>query len=173
LPLRRAIVRPRGNEFALERTQVLARPLEEIFDFFSHAENLALITPSWLAFEILEAPDRIDEGSCLRYRIRLLGVPVLWHTEIVAAWKPPRTFTDVQTAGPYALWEHTHRFTPVPGGTEVYDHVRYGVPGGPLAPLVQRLFVGPRLEEIFDYRSGRLAEIFRAGNSSANSVRSA
>ena len=39
-------------------------------------------------------------------------------------------------AGPYPLWEHAHRFRPVPGGTEVYDNVRYRVPGGPLAPLV-------------------------------------
>jgi ligand-binding SRPBCC domain-containing protein len=139
--------------------QLIPRPLEEVFDFFAEARNLALITPPWLGFEILEAPERIEEGARLRYRIRLLGVPVFWHTEIVSAWKPPRTFTDVQTAGPYPLWEHTHRFTPVVGGTEVYDHIRYRVPGGLLAPLVQRLFVGPRLEAIFDYRRERLAEL--------------
>ncbi len=45
------------------------------------------------------------------------------------------------------------------GGTEIYDHVRYRVPGGMLAPLVQRPFVGRWLDEIFDYRAARLEEI--------------
>lgn len=146
-------------EYALERTQVVPRPLEDVFAFFAEARNLEAITPAWLRFEILEAPDRIEEGSRLRYRLRLFGAPVLWHTEIVAAWKPPRTFTDVQRSGPYLLWEHTHRFSPVEEGTEIYDHVRYLLPGGPLAPLVQRLFVGRWLDEIFDYRRARLAEL--------------
>jgi hypothetical protein len=35
------------------------------------------------------------------------------------------------------------------------------VPGGPLAPLAQKLFVGGWLDEIFDYRAERLREILR------------
>lgn len=162
-----------SDDFALERTQLVPVGVEEAFAFFADARNLAEITPPWLRFEILEAPERLEEGSRMRYRLALFGVPILWHTEIVAAWKPPRTFTDVQLSGPYPLWEHTHRFTPVSGGTEVYDHVRYRVPGGPFAPLVQRLFVGRWLDEIFDYRAERLAEIFSAGSSSSNEARSA
>ena len=146
------------SEFALERTQVVGRPLEEVFSFFAEARNLEAITPPWLRFEIVEAPARIERGSLLRYRLRLLGVPVSWRTEI-AEWKPPRSFTDVQLSGPYRLWEHTHRFSPVAGGTEVYDHVRYGIPGGRLAPAIQRLFVAPRLDEIFDYRADRLSAL--------------
>ena len=159
-------------EDILERTQTVPRTVDEVFEFFIRPQNLELITPPWLRFEILAAPERLEQGSVLRYRLRLLGLPVLWDTEI-AVWKPPRTFADLQTSGPYRLWEHTHRFTPLSGGTEVYDHVRYRVPGGPLAPVVQRLFVAPRLDEIFDYRRERLAEIFRGGSSSSNVVRSA
>jgi ligand-binding SRPBCC domain-containing protein len=70
-----------------------------------------------------------------------------------------RSFGDEQISGPYPLWEHTHRFSPVDDGTEIYDHVRYRVPGGLLAPVVQRPFVGRWLDEIFDYRAERLREI--------------
>ncbi len=77
----------------------------------------------------------------------------------IADWRPPRTFTDVQLSGPYVLWEHTHRFARVAGGTEMHDHVRYRVPGGPLAPVVQRLAVGRWLDRIFDYRADRLHEL--------------
>lgn len=139
----------------LQRTQSVSRSLEETFAFFADPHNLQAITPPWLHFRILAAPDRLERGSLLRYRLRLYGVPVWWLTEIVT-WSPPRGFVDRQLRGPYLLWEHTHRFTPVAAGTEIYDNVRYRVPGGPLAPLrlVHRL-----VDEIFDYRAARLREL--------------
>jgi len=88
-------------------------------------------------------------------------VPVRWLTEI-RRWQPPRTFTDVQLTGPYATWEHTHRFTAVPTGTQVYDHVRYGIPLGPLGSAARRLKVRAWLDEIFDYRSRTLRELLDA-----------
>jgi ligand-binding SRPBCC domain-containing protein len=141
--------------FALDRTQLIPRPLEETFGFFADPWNLEAITPPWLRFRIVEAPDTVARGSVLRYRLRLFGVRIHWRTEI-SDWRPPRTFTDVQVSGPYPLWEHTHRFTRVGRVTEMHDHVRYRVPGGPLAPLVQRAAVGVWLERIFDYRADRL-----------------
>ena len=140
------------NTNSLERTQVVPLGLDETFAFFAEARNLQAITPPWLHFRILEAPDRLERGSRLRYRLRLYGLPVRWLTEITA-WHPPRGFTDLQLRGPYLLWEHTHRFAPAEGGTEIYDNVRYRVPGGPLAPM--RLVRG-LVEEIFDYRAAQL-----------------
>jgi len=145
-------------EFTLERSQVVAAGLEEAFAFFADPWNLEAITPPWLRFRIVEAPDRLERGSFLRYRLRLFGVPVRWRTEIVD-WRPPRSFTDLQLSGPYPLWEHTHRLSPVPGGTEIFDLVRYRLHGGPLAPLVRRLAVGGWLDEIFDYRAERMREL--------------
>ena len=149
-----------SREFSLERTQVVARALDDAFAFFADPRNLEAITPPWLRFRIVQAPAELRRGSLLRYRLRLFGVPIRWKTEI-ALWRPPRSFTDVQLAGPYPLWEHTHRLRAVPSGTEIYDHVRYRLPGGPLAPLVQRLFVRRWLDEIFDYRARRLRELLR------------
>jgi ligand-binding SRPBCC domain-containing protein len=146
---------PAPGDHELRRTQVVPLPPDRVFDFFGDPRNLEAITPPWLRFEILDAPETLAKGSLLRYRLRLLGVPFGWQTEITA-WQAPRTFTDTQLAGPYRLWVHTHRFTPVPGGTEIFDHVRYRVPGG---TLVHRVFVEPRLDEIFSFRSLRLGEL--------------
>ena len=146
------------REYELERTHVLPRPPAEVFAFFSDARNLEAITPAWLHFRIVEAPERLERGSLLRYRLRLFGMPVPWRTAITT-WDPPRAFTDVQLSGPYRLWEHTHRFSPTPRGTEIYDHVRYSIPGGPLASLVQHAFVARRLDEIFDYRADRVSTL--------------
>jgi ligand-binding SRPBCC domain-containing protein len=154
------------DEYELERTQRSERPPDEVFAFFADPENLERITPPWLRFRIVEAPQELERGSLLRYRLRLFGVPIGWRTEI-AQWVPPRAFTDVQLAGPYPLWVHTHRFAPVEDGTEVYDHVRYRVPRGPLAPLVQRRLFAPWLDAIFAYRHRRLAELLGASDDTA------
>ena len=97
-------------------------------------------------------------GSRLRYRLRLFGIPVGWRIEIVE-WSPPRGFTDVQRRGPFALWEHTHRLTPVDGGTEIHDRVRYRLFFGPLGALVRRLLVRRWVDGIFDYRAEALVPL--------------
>jgi ligand-binding SRPBCC domain-containing protein len=145
-------------DYILERTQQLPVPIEEAFEFFAEAKNLEEITPPWLHFEVLQAPGALRHEALIHYRLELFRVPIHWLTRI-AAWQPPRSFEDEQLVGPYPLWEHTHRFTPVDGGTEIYDHVRYRVPGGPLGPLVEKVLVRRWLDDIFDFRARKLAEI--------------
>ena len=148
-------------EYVLERTQVVPVPIEEAFAFFGDARNLEQITPPWLRFRIVEAPDELAVGARLRYRLTLFGIPIRWRTEIVE-WSPPRGFVDVQRRGPFRLWEHTHRLRAVPGGTEIYDHVRYGLFFGPLGRLLQRLLVRGWVEGIFDYRAENVSDLIVA-----------
>jgi ligand-binding SRPBCC domain-containing protein len=140
--------------FHLERTQVVAAPLDEAWRFYCEPRNLEAVTPPWLRFRIVEMPEQLEQGALIRYRLQLYGVPIRWLTEI-RRWQPPRSFVDVQLRGPYLLWEHTHRLTAVDGGTEIHDHVRYQVPGGrPVDLVVRRL-----LARIFDYRAERTASL--------------
>jgi ligand-binding SRPBCC domain-containing protein len=140
--------------YHLERTQVVGASIEDAWRFYADPANLQAITPPWLRFRIDSTPGELGAGALLRYRLRLFGVPIRW-TTLIERWQPPRSFVDVQLSGPYLLWEHTHRLTPVGGGTEIHDHVRYRVPGGALAlPVVRRL-----LAAIFDYRAARTAEL--------------
>lgn len=126
--------------------------LDEAFAFFADAWNLEAITPPWLHFRIVNAPRVLERGSLLDYRLRLFGVPIRWRTEIVE-WRPPFGFTDVQVEGPYRRWEHTHRLSRVPRGTEIYDHVVYRLPYEPIAALLAPVTVRPWLRAIFDYRA--------------------
>jgi ligand-binding SRPBCC domain-containing protein len=135
----------------------LARPRQQVFEFFADPRNLERITPPWLGFEILTPAEiKIGTGTLLDYRLRLRGIPLRWQSEI-AAWEPPRRFVDRQLKGPYSLWVHEHRFDERDGGTVVGDRVEYAVPGG---RLVQRFLVAPDLHKIFYYRHKALAEIF-------------
>ena len=153
-----------SREYVLERTQVVDAPLDEAFAFFSDAHNLERITPPWLRFRIVEAPDELSRGARLRYRLHLFGVPIRWRTEIVE-WDPPHGFVDVQRRGPFRFWEHTHRLRAVTGGTEISDRIRYRLFFGPLGALVQRLLVGGWVEGIFDYRAQRVPELLTAAPS--------
>jgi uncharacterized protein (TIGR01777 family) len=140
----------------LESSQWIAHPPEDVFPFFASANNLDLLTPKWLQFEIRNPNVEMRPGALINYRLRLHGVPLCWQSEIVD-WEPPYRFVDVQRRGPYGLWIHEHRFEPRDGGTLVSDRVRYTVPGG---TLVRKLFVEPDLSRIFSYRRARLEEHF-------------
>lgn len=142
----------------LERRQVVARRLDEVFAFFAEPRNLALITPAWLAFRMIDDdPGDMAEGLRLRYRIRPLGVSQRWVSEITR-WDPPRSFVDEQVRGPYARWHHEHVFTAVAGGTEVVDRVTYALPLGILGGMAHALLVRRQLRAIFDYREEAIRE---------------
>jgi ligand-binding SRPBCC domain-containing protein len=149
------------TDHVLERTQVVPVAIEDAFAFFADARNLERITPPWLRFRIVEAPEELAAGASLRYRLTLFGIPIRWRTEIVA-WNPPRGFVDVQRRGPFLLWEHSHRLTAVEGGTEIYDHVRYRLFLGPVGGVVRRLLVRGWVEGIFDYRAREVPGLLTA-----------
>ena len=106
----------------------LARPIKEVFAFFSDAANLDSITPPWLSFRtVTRQPVEMQAGAVIDYKLRVRGFPIRWRSEITA-WEPPHRFVDEQTRGPYRLWIHEHKFEPRNGGTLVCDDVRYAVP---------------------------------------------
>ncbi|HUX06677.1 MAG TPA: SRPBCC family protein [Acidobacteriota bacterium] len=138
----------------------LAEPREKVFEFFSKAENLDLLTPPWLNFRfITPLPIEMRAGAIIEYKLRLYGVPVRWKTEITK-WQPPLQFEDTQARGPFKFWVHRHSFEEKDGGTLMRDRVEYAVPGWILEPLVHGLFVRRSVERIFEFRRRRLSEIF-------------
>jgi NADH dehydrogenase len=144
----------------LHASQLVARPIDEVFAFFSRPENLARITPPGMGFHRLSDATDMRAGLEIDYRIRpLLGIPMRWRTRI-DAYAPPTDFSDVQLRGPYRRWEHRHTFRSVPGGTLIEDDVTYELPLGPLGALAHRLVVRGQLLEIFRHRARTIAAIF-------------
>jgi ligand-binding SRPBCC domain-containing protein len=142
-----------------ETEQWLARPIAEVFAFFSDATNLDAITPPWLQFHVVTpAPIVACRGTLIDYRLRVHGVPMRWQSEITS-WDPPHGFVDEQRRGPYRRWVHRHQFEELDGGTWIRDHVEYAVPGFVAEPLLHRWFVRPDLDAIFAYRQQKLLEL--------------
>jgi hypothetical protein len=152
------------GEHIFEQEQVIDAPIEEVFAPFADAGNLQAITPPWLHFRIIsELPIEMRKGARIEYWLRLHGVPVRWRT-VIEQWDPPHRFVDRQVRGPYALWEHTHTFEEVEGGTLVRDTVRYRVGKGPFGEVAHRLFVRRDLERIFAYRREAVLRIVGTGD---------
>jgi ligand-binding SRPBCC domain-containing protein len=137
----------------LERSQRVRVSIDQVFAFFSQAENLEKVTPPWLHFQLLTpTPVEMRAGTLLDYRLRLHQVPVRWRTRI-EVWEPPTNFRDIQLRGPYALWDHSHSFERDGDGAVImHDRVRYAMPLGALGQLAHAAFVKRDLERIFDYR---------------------
>ena len=135
----------------------LARPIKEVFAFFSDAANLDSITPPWLSFRTVTwQPIEMHAGAVIDYKLRVRSFPIRWRSEITE-WEPPYHFVDEQIRGPYRLWIHTHKFELRNGGTFVCDDVRYAVP---FDWLLHKFVVRPDVERIFAYRADCLRRRF-------------
>jgi len=130
---------------------VLDTPIDEIFRFFSQAENLGLMTPAAMRFELQGKPSALAQGATIEYRLRVARIPIRWRTRI-AAWEPQRRFVDLQEFGPYRCWWHEHTFQAKGSQTVMEDHVRYAPPFGALGRLANSLFIAPMLQKVFHYR---------------------
>jgi ligand-binding SRPBCC domain-containing protein len=140
--------------------QWVDRPLEEVFAFFSDANNLEAITPRQLNFRILTpGPIRLEAGARIDYQLTLYGVPVKWAT-LIERWEPPHEFVDVQLRGPYRVWRHTHRFLAEAKGTRMIDDVAYELPLGPLGRMVEALWARREVARIFAHRTEVIARRF-------------
>jgi len=156
--------------FRLERVQIVPHDLPTVFGFFKDPRNLETITPPWLNFRILRATDEeVRQGTRIAYRLRWRLFPLRWESRI-AEYEENRRFADEMLRGPYRRWYHRHLFRAVPAGTEIRDEVEYVLPLGPLGRLAHAVTVRRQLRTIFDYRQGRIAELFGPGGPSAAGV---
>lgn len=148
-----------ASAYVLDRTQVVRRPIGEVFAFFADARNLERITPAFLRFRIASpGPIEMKRGALIEYRLGLHGISFGWLTRI-EVWEPGRRFVDVQIRGPYRRWEHTHSFDAIADGTRVHDRVEYELPFGAVGGIAHRIYVARALDRIFAYRAAQIAEL--------------
>jgi len=146
----------------LEYKQFINKNIEEVFNFFSNPENLSLITPKKLNFNILTpSPIEMKDGQLIDYTIKLLGKKIRWRT-MITVYEPPNLFIDQQLLGPYSLWHHKHVFKEVKNGVEIIDTIHYVVPFGIIGNIVNYFFIHRDLKNIFKYRKEVIEQYFKS-----------
>ncbi len=145
----------------LIREQIVPAALNQVWAYFSTPRNLNEITPPDMVFEIIHGGEgEMVAGQLIEYRVQFM--PLLksrWLTEI-AHVQEQAYFVDEQRLGPYRFWYHEHHFAAVDGGTRIRDQVTYALPLGLLGDFVHALWVGPRIESIFNYRQEIISQLF-------------
>ncbi len=124
---------------------------EIAFEWHARPGAFERLSPPWRWVEIVGNRGGIETGARLDLLMKVGPFRRHWiaeHTEHV----PGRLFRDVQRRGPFAHWQHTHRFEPDGRGAWLVDQVEYAVPGGALGKLCAGSFVRRELERLFRYR---------------------
>lgn len=125
--------------------------------FFTDVQNLESITPGWMSFfMVMPKPIEMCVGALIDYKLRVLGIPLRWRSEITA-WQPPFRFVDEQRRELYCQWIHEQTFEAHKDGTICRDSIRYAVLGG---RIIERLFVRNDVKTILDFPQKKLGEIF-------------
>ena len=147
--------------YTLHKKQNLPITIEEAWNFLSDPKNLKTITPEYMGFNIISGADKpMFAGQIIQYIVTpVLGIKTKWVTEITHS-VDKQYFVDEQRFGPYALWHHKHFINAIDGGVEMEDIIDYKVPFGFLGQIVHPILVKPKLEEIFNYRTKKLEELF-------------
>ena len=148
--------------YQLLKTLPIPSEMDTIWNFISRPENLKLITPRQMGFEIVtpELPETMYPGMIIEYRVSpIQGFRQRWVTEI-SYIREGQYFVDEQRVGPYALWHHEHFIEPIKGGVLMKDIVSYKMPFGPIGILAHTLFVRRKLEAIFEYRKEAMESRF-------------
>jgi len=149
-----------------ERSVHVRAPFEDVWDFHATVDGLEALTPNWLHLEIEDVrgpegdpdPDEMEPGSTVVASLQPFGVGPRQRTRtrIVERERSDGEgyFVDEMAGGPFARWQHTHRFEAVVGGTRVTDHVSYDLAGGGLGRAASPLAV-VGFEPMFRYRHRR------------------
>lgn len=123
----------------------------EAFAWHARPGAFDRLTPPWLETEIVQDSNGIAPGSRLIFRVRRGPLWVRWVAEHRDTIEGER-FTDVQISGPFAHWQHLHRFAPIASGSRLEDRIHYALPLGALSHRLLGHFLQADLERMFRYR---------------------
>ncbi|OGR98027.1 MAG: hypothetical protein A2V88_03520 [Elusimicrobia bacterium RBG_16_66_12] len=137
---------------ALDWITHVPAPVDAVARFHAAPRVIRRLTP-FVVPMTMRRMDPLGEGSISEFTLWFGPIPVRW-TALHVDVDPQAGFTDIQTAGPFPLWKHAHRFQPTPdGGTHIVEHVDYRHGTGWTGQLTRLLFSRPMLLLLFSYRS--------------------
>jgi uncharacterized protein len=134
------------------RSVRIERPVAEVFAWHERPGALARLTPPWERVEVTSHVGGIRDGARVSLRTKVGPLWIRWeiiHRDFVAG----RQFRDVLQRGPFAKWEHLHRFEPAGDGACVLtDEIHYRLPLAGVGRWFGGAFTRRKLARLFAYR---------------------
>jgi uncharacterized protein len=144
---------------------------ERVFRWHAEPGALARLTPPWEKIEVVEPAPGIRNGDRGVLRVHLGPIPMLWKFEH-CDYQEGRQFRDVQTAGPFRRWEHTHLFIQQGvNACRLEDRIRYELPFGPLGIFFGGRLIRAKLARTCAYRHRVTQEAMRPNDEKTAAIR--
>jgi uncharacterized protein (TIGR01777 family) len=138
-------------------------PVGELFAYHARRGAFERLAPPWQRLRMLEQEGGMKDGGRVVFKVYAGPVGKRWVAEM-GGYVEDRQFVDRQVEGPFASWEHTHRFLPGADDatSELLDHIEYSLPAGLLTDPVGVRVARKQLERLFHFRHARtLADLER------------
>jgi uncharacterized protein (TIGR01777 family) len=126
----------------------------KVFAWHERPGAFARLAPPWQKLELLASSGGIRDGATVSLRTKIGPVWVRWDVEHKDYVEGAR-FRDVQTSGPFAAWEHEHRFEAAENDERacvLTDAITYRLPFGVLGQVFGGPFARAELTRLFAYR---------------------
>jgi ligand-binding SRPBCC domain-containing protein len=140
-------------------TLEIARPLPDMFAYFTRPRHLLQFTPPELNLELLSAPDILAMGAQMVWKGRRWGVSQQI-TQEVSGFQSEKLIVVQQKKGPFGQWIQAHHFESTDGGTRIVEKIDYSAPGGLLGLALTADKIRKDLDAISIYRAAKLRELF-------------
>jgi uncharacterized protein (TIGR01777 family) len=127
---------------------------DELYAWHGRPQAFQRLQPPWESIDIQRTTGRFGvDGYRVEFRTRLLGpIAGTWEAETFD-FQPGRQFQDRQVHGPFAYWNHTHRFIAEgPEASVLEEHIEYRLPLGGIGRLFGAGLARRRLAAMFAYR---------------------
>ena len=146
-----------------ETSVAIACPPEKAWDFLVRPANLQLITPPDVGLHLVEAPEVLELGSKLLFKVQGWGQVQQFLHEITA-FEANRQLSEKMVKGLFGRWVHDHVLsTNANGEAVVTDRIDFEPPAGLLGFLVTKKKILEYLEDGFDHRQKQLKKLLAAG----------
>ncbi len=149
------------NPLRYSRSTRIGAPAEAVFRWHERPEALADLIPPWERTEVLSrSGDGVADGVRVVLRVRVGPFWRRWVAEHHGRVEG-REFRDRMVEGPFARFDHTHRFEPLsPDACLLTDEIDYVPPLGRLGAILLGRFLRKRLDRLFAWRHERIRAAF-------------
>ena len=129
---------------------------KQIWDWYNSDGAFRRIMPEWEGIQPINA-GRLVDGDETIFKVKMGPIRQKWiarHHSVV----PGESFADRMIKGPFGAWNHHHEFESNSGGvTSVIDNVEYKLPLHIFTGWSAGFTVLPRMKQMFEFRSVRVA----------------
>jgi len=140
-----------------EKRSVIDTPAPALFAWHTRPGAFERLAPPWEHMRIVSRHGGIADGSRVTLEIRRGLFKTRWealHRDFIEG----KQFTDIQVAGPFKKWEHTHKVEPVDAErSALIDHVDYTLPFGPVGAMAAGVVARKMMDRLFAFRHRRIA----------------